>query len=215
MAVTGSCSRSITTTRSTASGSSRELAARRPAYCAKRRARSARRRAPAAALPDRHAGDHHNCSRTRGAVEFLRRAPSAGVDRAGASAWLGRPARRRRVRPNQQTGPERSGTQTSWRSRFTRCSDGQPGWAACSPADTLAKLERPWFSGGTIVVAFVQREYYQSAPGAAHFEDGTVNYPNLPAVEIGVRFLDRISVGTIHIRGSARSTPGCSTRWAR
>jgi molybdenum cofactor sulfurtransferase len=36
----------------------------------------------------------------------------------------------------------------------------------------LAKLERPWFSGGTIVAAFVQREYFQSAPGAAHFEDG-------------------------------------------
>ena len=33
----------------------------------------------------------------------------------------------------------------------------------------------------------MQREYYQSAPGAAHFEDGTVNYLNLPAVEIGLR----------------------------
>ena len=49
----------------------------------------------------------------------------------------------------------------------------------------------------------MQREYYQSAPGAAHFEDGTVNYPNLPALEIGVRFLDRISVETIHVRVGA------------
>ena len=31
--------------------------------------------------------------------------------------------------------------------------------------EALAKLERPWFSGGTIVAAFVQREWYQSAPG--------------------------------------------------
>ena len=67
----------------------------------------------------------------------------------------------------------------------------------------LAKLERPWFSGGTIVAAFVQRQYYQSAPGAAHFEDGTLNYLNLPAVEIGLRFLDRIGIETIHKRVGA------------
>jgi selenocysteine lyase/cysteine desulfurase len=64
----------------------------------------------------------------------------------------------------------------------------------------LAKLERPWFSGGTIVAAFVQREWYQSAPGAAHFEDGTLNFLNLPAVEIGLRFLDRIGIEAIHAR---------------
>jgi molybdenum cofactor sulfurtransferase len=62
----------------------------------------------------------------------------------------------------------------------------------------LAKLERPWFSGGTIVAAFVQREWYQSAPGAAQFEDGTVNFLNLPAIEIGLRLLDRIGIETIH-----------------
>jgi molybdenum cofactor sulfurtransferase len=64
--------------------------------------------------------------------------------------------------------------------------------------EALAKLERPWFSGGTIVAAFVQRDWYQSAPGAAHFEDGTVNFLNLPAVEIGLRFLDRVGVEAIH-----------------
>ena len=60
---------------------------------------------------------------------------------------------------------------------------GWPTGVGCLLArrEALAKLERPWFSGGTIVAAFVQREYYQSAPGAAHFEDGTVNYLNLPA----------------------------------
>jgi molybdenum cofactor sulfurtransferase len=79
---------------------------------------------------------------------------------------------------------------------------GWPTGVGCLLArrDPLAKLERPWFSGGTIVAAFVQRQYYQSAPGAAHFEDGTVNYLNLPAVEIGLRFLDRIGIETIHTR---------------
>jgi molybdenum cofactor sulfurtransferase len=67
----------------------------------------------------------------------------------------------------------------------------------------LAKLQRPWFSGGTIVAAFVQRPYHQSAPGPAHFEDGTINYLSLPAVEIGIRLLDRIGIEVIHDRVSA------------
>jgi molybdenum cofactor sulfurtransferase len=64
--------------------------------------------------------------------------------------------------------------------------------------DALAKLERPWFSGGTIVAAFVQREWYQAAPGPAHFEDGTVDFLNLPAVEIGLRFLERVGLERVH-----------------
>ena len=82
---------------------------------------------------------------------------------------------------------------------------GWPTGVGCLLArrDALAKLERPWFSGGTIVAAFVQREYYQSAPGAAHFEDGTVNYLNLPAVEIGLRYLNRVGIETIHARVAA------------
>ena len=77
------------------------------------------------------------------------------------------------------------------------------GWptgvgALIARREALAKLERPWFSGGTIVAAFVQRDYYQSAPGEAEFEDGTVNFLNLPAVEIGLRFLERIGIDRIH-----------------
>ena len=79
---------------------------------------------------------------------------------------------------------------------------GWPTGVGCLIArrDALAKLERPWFSGGTIVAAFVQREWYQSAPGAAHFEDGTLNFLNLPAIEIGLRYLERIGIETIHTR---------------
>jgi selenocysteine lyase/cysteine desulfurase len=82
---------------------------------------------------------------------------------------------------------------------------GWPTGVGCLIArrDTLARLERPWFSGGTIVAAFVQREWYQSAPGAAQFEDGTVNFLNLPAVEIGLRLLDRVGIETIHTRVEA------------
>jgi selenocysteine lyase/cysteine desulfurase len=82
---------------------------------------------------------------------------------------------------------------------------GWPTGVGCLLArrQTLEKLERPWFSGGTIVAAFVQREYFQSAPGAAHFEDGTVDYLGLPAVEIGLRYLDRVGIETIHRRVAA------------
>jgi selenocysteine lyase/cysteine desulfurase len=77
---------------------------------------------------------------------------------------------------------------------------GWPTGIGCLIArrDALAKLERPWFSGGTIVAAFVQREYYQSAPGAAHFEDGTLDYLNIPAVSIGLGFLEHIGIDAIH-----------------
>ena len=77
---------------------------------------------------------------------------------------------------------------------------GWPTGVGCLLArrDALMRLERPWFSGGTIVTAFVQREWYQSAPGAAQFEDGTVDYLNLPAVEIGLRLLERVGIDTIH-----------------
>ncbi|HEY6030902.1 MAG TPA: aminotransferase class V-fold PLP-dependent enzyme, partial [Gaiellaceae bacterium] len=79
------------------------------------------------------------------------------------------------------------------------------GWptgvgALIARREALARLERPWFSGGTIVAAFVQREWYQSAPGAAQFEDGTVNFLNLPAVEIGLRFLERVGIDALHER---------------
>ncbi len=82
---------------------------------------------------------------------------------------------------------------------------GWPTGIGCLLArrEALARLERPWFSGGTIVAAFVQRDWYQSAPGAAQFEDGTVDFLNLPAVEIGLRLLERIGVETIHARVEA------------
>jgi molybdenum cofactor sulfurtransferase len=42
--------------------------------------------------------------------------------------------------------------------------------------------------------------------GAPHFEDGTLNYLSLPAVEIGLRFLERVGIETIHERVRALGT---------
>ncbi len=68
----------------------------------------------------------------------------------------------------------------------------------------LAKLRRPWFAGGTITITSVQGEGWHSLiPGAAGFEDGTVNYLNLPAVEIGLRHVAAIGIDAIHARVKA------------
>ncbi|MFO7632048.1 MAG: aminotransferase class V-fold PLP-dependent enzyme [Caldilinea sp.] len=67
--------------------------------------------------------------------------------------------------------------------------------------DALAKLHRPWFAGGTITITSVQGEGWHSLiPGSAGFEDGTVNYLNLPAVEIGLRHIERAGIDAIHER---------------
>lgn len=60
-----------------------------------------------------------------------------------------------------------------------------------------AKLRRPWFAGGTITVASVQGDKYYLADGYAAFEDGTVDYLNIPAVEIGLRHIESIGYDMI------------------
>lgn len=64
----------------------------------------------------------------------------------------------------------------------------------------LVKLHRPWFAGGTITVASVQGDKFYLAEGAAAFEDGTVDYLNIPAIEIGLRHIESIGMEKIHTR---------------
>jgi selenocysteine lyase/cysteine desulfurase len=79
---------------------------------------------------------------------------------------------------------------------------GYPTGVGCLLArrEALEKLERPWFSGGTIVAVAVQRDWHRWVDGFAAFEDGTVNYLNLPAIEIGLDHIERIGIDTIHER---------------
>jgi molybdenum cofactor sulfurtransferase len=70
--------------------------------------------------------------------------------------------------------------------------------------DKLAKLQRPWFAGGTIAVASVQEhDWYRLTPGATGFEDGTLDYLGLPAVPIGIEHLEVIGIEAIHRRARA------------
>ena len=87
---------------------------------------------------------------------------------------------------------------------------GYPTGVGCLLArkDTLKKLQRPWFAGGTISITSVQGEgWHYLLENEAGFEDGTINFLNLPAIEIGLRHITKIGIGTIHERVS------CLTGW--
>ena len=69
--------------------------------------------------------------------------------------------------------------------------------------EKLGLLRRPWFAGGTITVASVQGDKYYLNEGSAAFEDGTVDYLGIPAVEIGLSHLAAVGRDTIHERVAA------------
>ncbi len=86
---------------------------------------------------------------------------------------------------------------------------GYPTGVGCLLArkTALAKLRRPWFAGGTITVASVQGDKYYLAENESAFEDGTLDYLALPAVEIGLQHIESIGIDTIHERTR------CLTGW--
>jgi selenocysteine lyase/cysteine desulfurase len=79
---------------------------------------------------------------------------------------------------------------------------GYPTGVGCLLARTAAleKLRRPWFAGGTVNFATVKGRGHILAPREAGFEDGTLNFLDIPAVEIGLGLLDRIGIDAIGIR---------------
>ena len=79
--------------------------------------------------------------------------------------------------------------------------------ALIARVDALQKLHRPWFAGGTITVASVSADRYVLAPGAAAFEDGTLDYANIPAVQMGLDLVEQTGLDVIHDRVM------CLTSW--
>jgi selenocysteine lyase/cysteine desulfurase len=79
--------------------------------------------------------------------------------------------------------------------------------ALIARVDALQKLHRPWFAGGTITVASVSADRFVLAPGGAAFEDGTIDYANIPAVQIGLDLLEHTGMDVIHDRVM------CLTAW--
>lgn len=73
--------------------------------------------------------------------------------------------------------------------------------------DRLDALQRPWFAGGTITIASVQGDGHYLHLDEAAFEDGTVDYLNLPAVGSGLQHIERVGRESIHRRVR------CLTSW--
>lgn len=71
----------------------------------------------------------------------------------------------------------------------------------------LEALRRPWFAGGTVNFVSVQVQSHVLSRGEAAFEDGTLNYLAIPAVEIGLRHIESIGIEKIGLRVR------CLTEW--
>jgi len=61
----------------------------------------------------------------------------------------------------------------------------------------LARLHRPWFAGGTVNFATVQGRAHRLSPREAGFEDGTLNFLSIPALDYGLERLEEVGVDTI------------------
>ena len=64
----------------------------------------------------------------------------------------------------------------------------------------LRKLHRPWFAGGTIETASVQADRFVFSTGSAGFEDGTLDFANIPAVEFGLDVIESAGFEAVHER---------------
>src|SRR5271165_1085520 len=79
---------------------------------------------------------------------------------------------------------------------------GYPTGVGCLLArrDALARLRRPWFSGGTLVGASVQGGWHRMADDESAFEDGTLNFLAIPDVTTGLAWVSGIGIDLIHRR---------------
>lgn len=84
---------------------------------------------------------------------------------------------------------------------------GYPTGVGCLIArrDALARLRRPWFSGGTIQAVSVQGDWHSMAPDESAFEDGTLNFLAIPDVEFGLSWIEDVGIDIIGRRVRALS----------
>jgi selenocysteine lyase/cysteine desulfurase len=81
---------------------------------------------------------------------------------------------------------------------------GFPTGVGCLLArrDALARLRRPWFSGGTIWGVSVQGGWHRLLTSEGAFEDGTLNFLALPDVSVGLDWISGIGIDVISQRVS-------------
>jgi selenocysteine lyase/cysteine desulfurase len=79
---------------------------------------------------------------------------------------------------------------------------GYPTGVGCLVAkrSALARMSRPWFSGGTIKAVAVSIPWHEMAPDESAFEDGTLNFLSIPDVTFGLDWLASIGMQVIATR---------------
>lgn len=73
--------------------------------------------------------------------------------------------------------------------------------------DSFEKLHKPWFAGGTVSLVSVLADDFILVNNHEKYEDGTVNYLDIPAIKIGLEHINRVGIETIQLRVS------CLTGW--
>jgi len=63
--------------------------------------------------------------------------------------------------------------------------------------DALARLQRPWFAGGTVLYASVAADTHRLRPGHLAFEDGTPDFLGIAALPAGFALLNEIGMDRI------------------
>jgi molybdenum cofactor sulfurtransferase len=70
-------------------------------------------------------------------------------------------------------------------------------------------LQKPWFAGGTVEMVGVNDNKHWLIADHERFEDGTINYLDIPAIKIGLDYLSEIGMHRITDRISALSEVLC------
>ncbi|MEO5625255.1 MAG: aminotransferase class V-fold PLP-dependent enzyme [Dokdonella sp.] len=71
--------------------------------------------------------------------------------------------------------------------------------------DTMSKLRRPWFAGGTVRYASVQADMHRLHDGVEAFEDGTPDFLGIAALPAGFALLDEVGMPRLAARVAALS----------
>lgn len=66
--------------------------------------------------------------------------------------------------------------------------------------DSFPILRKPWFAGGTVTLVSTRSPHHYLAENHERFEDGTINYLDIPAVGSGLDYISTIGIDRIQER---------------
>ena len=66
--------------------------------------------------------------------------------------------------------------------------------------ESFDKLEKRWFAGGTVSLASAKAPYHFLVDDHQRFEDGTINYLDIPALKIGLEYIESIGMQRLNER---------------